>query len=108
MTIDFGGIDTPTLVTYVLGIIVIVGGVVGKIYINRANDMISRIADAMYGMSAAFTEVGELMTAISEGMSDGTLTSDEWSRIQKEYSDLTQYFAQCEGVFDAISNFVKR
>lgn len=108
MTIDFGGIDIPTLVTYVLGIIVIVGGVAGKMYINRANDMIRQIAESMYGMSAAFTEVGELMTAISEGMSDGTLTSDEWSRIQKEYADLTQYFAKCEGVFDAISNFVKR
>jgi hypothetical protein len=108
MTIDLGGIDIPTLVTYGLGIIVIVGGVVGKIYINRANDMISQIADAMYGMSAAFTEVGELMTAISDGMKDDKLTPEEWSRIQKEYADLTQYFAQCEGVFDAISNFVRR
>ena len=108
MAIDLGGIDIPTLVTYVFGIIVIAGGVAGKMYINRANEMIRHIAEAMYGMSSAFTEVGELMTAISEGMQDGSLTSEEWSRIQKEYADLTQYFAKCEGVFDAISNFVKR
>ena len=108
MAIDFGGIDIATLVTYVLVIIVIVGGVVGKMYINRANEMIRQIAEAMYGMSAAFTEVGELMTAISDGMKDDKLTPEEWSRIQKEYADLTQYFAQCEGVFDAISNFASR
>jgi len=105
---DLNAIDFPTLLTYILGVVIIVGGPIGIMYVRNLKDVIATVAAAAYDLAAVSTEVGELMASFSAAMEDDNITPEEWVKIKEEWSDIVKYYAQCEAVFDTISGMIKR
>lgn len=105
---DLNAIDFPTLLTYGIGVVIIVGGPIGIMYIRNLKNVISTVATASYDLAAVCTEVGELMAAFSAAMEDDNITPEEWAKIKSEWSDIVKYYAQCEAVFDTISGMIKK
>lgn len=92
---DITTIDIPSMVTAILTIIVAVGGILGKTYIGKALEGVALVADIL-------VDVGDLLITISKAGEDGTLSSEEWTKIKEKARAIEAHLVAIQGKFGTI------
>ena len=90
--VDISTIDVPGTRTAIFAIIVTVGGIAGRSYINKALEGLSLVADVM-------VDVGQLMITISKAGEDGALSPEEWTKIKEDARDIQAHLQAIAGKF---------
>jgi hypothetical protein len=92
---DISQIDIPGTVTAIMAIVVAIGGIAGRAYVNKALDGISLVADVL-------VDVGQLMIVISKAGEDGVLTPEEWTCIKEEAREIQAHITAIAGKFGSL------